>query len=372
MSTLHAHVVDVLGIAILVRTQGSRFRVETAPRWLSSLIEGVGAGHIVDVVERFPFLDTFMPDAESIWEDPIPGIETSDIWVEQRSGDIEIPLEALATRSQSECLLMLRIPWAEYEEKREFLTKARTTRLEHDRLWKEIQKKEILLHCIVHDLATPLTGIRGSLDLLARRPVIEPGDAKLLNIALRLCDDQNRLIRSILEAFAPELEASERDTLDPARAAEARGVVRQTVEAMLPAATVRNLDLASRVGDSIGDGDLVHIEASSLERALLNLVENAIRHSPRGGTVTLAAERNGGGFTFSVSDQGPGVDPEIAERLFERFAQGGKGRGKMGIGLFFCKLTATKWGGEIGQENLPEGGCRFWISLPAFAGGTGP
>ena len=135
---------------------------------------------------------------------------------------------------------------------------------------------------------------------------------------------------------------------------------------MLPAATIRHVDLTARVALSGDDDGIVHIEATALARAILNLVENAIRHSPRGSTVTVEGARDGGCFTLSVMDQGAGVEPALAERLFERFAQGSTGRGTMGIGLFYCKLTADKWHGRIGQVNLPGGGCRFWLELPAF------
>jgi len=72
---------------------------------------------------------------------------------------------------------------------------------------------------------------------------------------------------------------------------------------------------------------------------------------------------------FSVEDQGPGVDASQREHQFERFAKGGSNTGKVGLGLFFCRITAERWGGEIGQNNLDQGGSRFWFRLPAWKPG---
>lgn len=365
MSALYAHVVDCLGIAILVRTRDSRFCVETVPHWLESLLDGAQPGIIIDVVERFPFLETFLPDAESIWGDPIPGVETSGIWVEQLSGGVEIPLEAVATRSLSEKLLLLRIPWAEYEEKRELVTRARASKLEHDRLRKEIQKKEILLHCIVHDLATPLTGIKAAFDLLAKKG-LPPEAVGLVEIGQRMCADQQRLILSILDTFAAELSSPTSGSLDPTRVADAVVVVRKVVDTFMPTATLRKISLAIAPSCRGGGPLRTAIDDASLERMLLNLTENALRHTPAGGAVILGVEAAGGELRFTVDDDGPGIPEDQVERLFEKFGQGSGRRGAIGLGLYFCRITAERWGGAIGHENRPAGGSRFWFRLPAW------
>ncbi len=365
-ASLPAEVVGVLGLAVLVHTGGPRFRVETVPSWLRSLIGGVSVGDVVDLPDRFPFLQAFMQDAESAWSDPMPRLERSGIWVEQHSSGVEMPLEALAARTPSCRLLLLRAPWSEYAEQRTVLTRARTSVLEYDRLQQEIGKKELLLRCIVHDLANPLAGIKGALDLIARASVGDSLD-RYLDIALKLCDDQLRLIRAILDAFGAELGPGNVSALQPHEVAEASAILRSVHEKLLPSFEMRGVLLEPC--DQVGAGPgRVAIDAASLERVLLNLAENALRYSPEGSSVTLRVGRQGARFTFAVDDHGPGVAPELEGRLFEKFVQSGETRGKVGLGLYFCRITAERWRGAVGHENLPEGGSSFWVTLPAYPG----
>jgi signal transduction histidine kinase len=102
---------------------------------------------------------------------------------------------------------------------------------------------------------------------------------------------------------------------------------------------------------------------------LLNLVDNALRHSRRGQRITLGVRRDGGMVLFAVDDQGPGVPEEDASGLFEKFGQGSGRKGAAGLGLYFCRITAERWGGTVGHENRAEGGSRFWFRLPAYVAG---
>ena len=103
-------------------------------------------------------------------------------------------------------------------------------------------------------------------------------------------------------------------------------------------------------------------EPSRLERVLENLVENALRHSPSGGQVSVAVLALGDDVEVRVTDEGPGVPPKVVASLFDKFAQG-EHRGRTGLGLYFCALTVHRWGGEIGYRPLPHGAC-FWFRLP--------
>jgi signal transduction histidine kinase len=142
------------------------------------------------------------------------------------------------------------------------------------------------------------------------------------------------------------------------------------VDTLLPTATVRqrNLQIA-RPARADTPPLRAAIDDTSLERMLLNLTENALRHTPSGGSVVLGAEADDGGVRFTVDDQGPGIPEDAVDRLFEKFGQGTTGQGTAGLGLYFCRITAERWRGEIGHVNRPEGGSRFWFRLPAWSGG---
>ncbi len=359
-SGVHTDIVEALDIAVLRQKNGTRFEVQIAPEWLEPLIDAVAEGSVIDVVEHFPFLDAFLPDAQRSWSAPVPSVVTSGVWVEQPVALVEVPLQAVAIRSGSDRLLLLKWLGAEFEEQREALTWARSMRLDHDRLHKEIEKKEILLHCIVHDLANPLSGIVGALSLI-NLAKLDDSTRKYVDICQRLTGDQHRLIRSILDVFSAELESPANAALDPQQVPLAEQVVRGIVDKLQPMFESRSITL---VMDLSSQGSKAAIDTTSLERMLNNLLENAHRHSPEGGIVTVGLARRSEDLEFSVDDKGRGVPPELGDGLFEKFKQGEDGRGKSGLGLYFCKITAERWGGTVGQQNLEEGGSRFWIRLP--------
>jgi signal transduction histidine kinase len=367
MSDLHNRVMDAMGIALLVRDQGTRFRIEYCPRWLQPLVGDTGswsAGEVFDVVERFPVLEPFLEDLDADRDEGELVVQRSGLWVESRGDGSELPLQAYALHHEDEQVLLLAAPVSDYLEKREILTKARTSKLEHERLRSEIQKKEILLHCIIHDLAQPLTGIQGFLFLMKGKA---PDDKskRWVELGLQLCDKQKHLIRSILDAFSAELASPETATLEPGQAPDALGVMRAVRESLRPAFDLRKATLETVTDLADSAERTVRIDASSLERVLANLVDNALRHSPEGSTVTLGLSRKDGSLLFTVDDQGPGVPEELSGELFKKFSQGTEGKGKVGLGLYFCRITAERWGGAVGQENLPQGGSRFWVRLPA-------
>lgn len=236
--------------------------------------------------------------------------------------------------------------------------------LNYQRLLKEIQKKEILLHCIVHDLAGPLLGIKGGYELLAKE-TLSPQGRKFLEIGLRQADKQEKLIREILQAFAAEVESLDSFTIDPAHAPDVAQAIREVVEALQPAFALNHVKLQiAPTLDATTNWKVVG-EKSRLERVISNLTENALRHSPPDTTVTVGcypAENNQ--ILIAIDDEGPGITPELGAQLFQKFAQGTKGKGKIGLGLYFCRITVEHWGGLIGHAPGPEKGSRFWFRLP--------
>src|SRR5262249_36576511 len=102
-----------------------------------------------------------------------------------------------------------------------------------------------------------------------------------------------------------------------------------------------------------------------MRRMFTNYLENALRYSPSGTAVIVGIEEEPGFLRAFVDDQGPGL-PEGANTatLFRLFGKGKESKGKAGLGLYFCKITAERWGGSVGCENRAEGGTRFWFRLP--------
>ena len=106
-------------------------------------------------------------------------------------------------------------------------------------------------------------------------------------------------------------------------------------------------------------------DARSIIQILVNLVGNAVRHSPRGATVTLSFDSVEGVAHAHVSDQGPGIDPADQQRIFERFERVKGGEGGTGLGLAIARRLAHSMGGDILLDSAPGQGSRFTLSLPA-------
>jgi two-component system sensor histidine kinase KdpD len=111
---------------------------------------------------------------------------------------------------------------------------------------------------------------------------------------------------------------------------------------------------------------LIHVDGVLFEKLLINLLENASKYTPPGTTVTIGAERCGNEIAIEVSDSGPGIPMDAAEKLFEKFyrgAQEGAVAG-VGLGLTICRAIAQAHSGSIQARNRPEGGAVFTITIP--------
>lgn len=263
--------------------------------------------------------------------------------------------------SEGDWIILLDASEAEFKQ-RQLQQHAYDLSLSFQKLIKEIDKKEILLHCIVHDLAGPLMGIRGGFELLATEKLSEQG-RNLLDIGLRQAGRQEVLIRDILRAFAAEVEQVEAFSTDRESAPDALSAAHGVISLLFPAFERKQVRLRlSPHIDASADWKVVG-ERSRLERVFSNLIENALRHSPSGSEVEVSLEVDNGHIVASIDDQGPGVPPEVADQLFQKFAQGKGKTGKIGLGLYFCRITVEHWGGAIGQKDLAAGGSRFWFRL---------
>jgi signal transduction histidine kinase len=209
-----------------------------------------------------------------------------------------------------------------------------------------------------HELRTPLTVIRASVEDLRRNSksrVADVGDAlddmeAEVRHLTALVDDMLLLARS--DSGVVQVERMPLDLADVAVEAastlsglgEERGVA--VVADPLPAPVL---------GDALRLRQLVTI-----------LVDNAIRHSPSGSTVTVSVRSGNGVALLWVEDEGPGIKPEDLPRLFERFWRADNApAGGTGLGLSIARWIVEQHNGSIGAENKPEGGARFWAQLPS-------
>ncbi|HUU14722.1 MAG TPA: HAMP domain-containing sensor histidine kinase [Terriglobia bacterium] len=152
------------------------------------------------------------------------------------------------------------------------------------------------------------------------------------------------MIRGILEAFSAELAAQQTIEQDPAKAPDLARCAQSIVEAFGNAFAERGARLELDPELDLSQTWRVRGEESRLLRIYGNLVENALRHSPKDSTVTLGVVEEGQFLRAVVDDEAPGLpEDQTADRLFALFAKGKEKRGgKAGLGLYFCKITVER------------------------------
>ncbi|MGH9713274.1 MAG: response regulator [Candidatus Acidiferrales bacterium] len=316
------------------------------------------------LAELSPFLENFLIDAEGFWNSKRKGTANSPVWIERDSANQETPLEAVAARLDEKKVLIVRNLSSTYADRQQLFQTARDSLLEHERLLHEIQKKEILLHCIIHDLSQPLNAMRGCFNILGMEKL--PGEQRrMVETGQRESQRQEQMIRGILEAFSGDLAAQQAPAGESADAPDLALCAQHVVEEFSPAFMEKGIRLQLDPRLDIARGWKVAGDVLRLERIFGNLLENAMRYTPRGSGVTVGLEDKVHCLLAFVDDEGPGLPKDASsEKLFALFAKGKDRPGKAGLGLYFCKITVERWGGSIGAENRPGGGSRFWFKIP--------
>jgi len=224
--------------------------------------------------------------------------------------------------------------------------------------------KNQFLSTVSHELRTPLTSIVGSLGLLRGGAVEElpPSVNRLVVIAE---SNATRLIRLVNDLLDIEKLESGAMTFDftPLALAEVAG---RSIDATRAIATARAITLKIEGADN---PTIVRADADRLVQVIVNLLSNAIRFSPDGGTVTLTIAQKMDRANITVRDQGPGIGPELGKQLFARFVQGAQPGGAnlgTGLGLAISREIVRAHGGEIWHENAPAGGAMFRFDIPLW------
>lgn len=311
------------------------------------------------LAEMFPFLESFLFEAAEVWEGSRPGPVASVISCATLDDGHELLLIARALCANGEKVLIIDGSQYQLREHAALLQLAREGQLVLQRLQRDVVKRDILFHSIVHDLTTQLSSIRGALELLQREDCL-PNGHPLLDTGLRAVGKQESLIRDILDVFQSDTGGME-STGEVLQSCHIGACIEETIRLMRPAAMWRRVDLRAEFAGA-QQGMLVAAERSRLERVIGNLIDNALRHAPRGTKITVSVSEQSDDVLVTVDDEGPGVAEELGATLFARFARG-RG-GKTGLGLYFCHLTITRWGGRIGYAPRRPAGARFWFCLP--------
>ncbi|MGH2869309.1 MAG: sensor histidine kinase [Solirubrobacteraceae bacterium] len=208
-----------------------------------------------------------------------------------------------------------------------------------------------------HELRTPVTSLRTNIEVLLENPELE-------------AEDRRRLLADVVEQ-SEELTALVSDLIELARGDEPGFA---TEDVRLDGVAAESLARARRNAPGISfTASLAPVSmdgvAARLERAINNLLDNAARHSPPGGTVELIVDADG----VRVRDHGPGIVPDDLPYVFDRFFRGTNARGRhgSGLGLAIVRQVTEQHGGTASAANAPDGGALFTLHLPVSAAADG-
>jgi signal transduction histidine kinase len=243
-----------------------------------------------------------------------------------------------------------------FNEMAEQLQQAAAQRAELDILRRD------LIAWTSHDLRTPLTSVRAMIEALHDGVIHDPESVKRYYRTIRadvialndLIDDLFELAQ--LDAGGLVLELSPHSLSD---------LISDSLESLRPLALQRHIDLNGQVSPDL---DPVWLNAPKISRVLTNLISNALRYTPQGGQVYVAAERTPAGVQVTVQDSGPGFNPDDLPRVFEQFYRGEQARsrstGGAGLGLAIARGIVEAQHGRIWAENIAGQGALVGFILP--------
>jgi signal transduction histidine kinase len=222
--------------------------------------------------------------------------------------------------------------------------------------------KSEFLAAVTHELKTPLASIRLYGEMLEDGKGTEPTKRREWVATIRRESERlSALVDRVLALARRERDASLATTV----VLPAADLLRTAAETFRPVAERGGTPFEVRIDD---EATRVRVDASGLVQALLDLLENAVKHGGEGGGVLLRGSRRGTAYRIEVADRGPGIPAEEAERVFGMFARGSEAvaeeRPGLGVGLALARRIVEANGGTLSYEVREGGGSVFAVALP--------
>jgi signal transduction histidine kinase len=226
-----------------------------------------------------------------------------------------------------------------------------------DRIQASVERERRFVDDASHELRTPLSILKAELDLALARPRTADELTAALRSAAVETDHLVRLAEDLL------VLARSHDGHLPVRGEDA------DLSELLESIAARHRTAASAGGVELSvdaPAATVRVDVARLRQAADDLLDNAVRHTPRGGRIDVTGAIADGAIELAVKDSGPGFSPEVLSRAFEPFVgtAGADGdRGRSGLGLAIVRVIAEAHGGDVRAENLPAGGARVTMTV---------
>ncbi|BCW98070.1 MAG: hypothetical protein KatS3mg024_0897 [Armatimonadota bacterium] len=231
----------------------------------------------------------------------------------------------------------------------------------HERLQEECLG---LLGRVAHDLRSPLTVIQGFIEAILEQKTTPTERRRFLSLAL----DQTRLMARMLTGLGESLEILSGHAETGCERVDVSRCIRETLEAYSPGLSQRRIRVEPAVPEGLPD---VRGDEVAIKRVLVNLLDNAARHCGDGGMIRVQCEKRPGSVAVCVADSGPGIPPELIERIWDPFVSlqetsARLRRGGTGLGLASVRSLVEAMGGETWVVSEQGRGAQFWFTLPRW------
>jgi len=227
-------------------------------------------------------------------------------------------------------------------------------------LAKAAEYRKSVMETMSHDLRSPIQSAMIAAEILQASPLAGEGERTVKQIeglkrnlgrVVKLVEDNLTIDK--LESGTAELEISRFNLQD---------IAAEALDSVAAQAGTRSIELVNQV-----DSTIVEADRERILQVLVNLLTNAIKHSPASAPVYVSSQNLGHSVKVMIADDGPGIDPEQQTTVFDRFqqnSQDGKARQGFGLGLAICKMLISHHGGTVGVTSAPGKGSTFWFILP--------
>ncbi|MBP1153661.1 MULTISPECIES: HAMP domain-containing sensor histidine kinase [unclassified Paenibacillus] len=225
------------------------------------------------------------------------------------------------------------------------------------------EERRFVIAAVAHDLRTPLFALRGYLDGLEQGIAHTPDQiTKYVAVCKEKSAQLDRLVEDLFTFTRMDyLETELSETL-----ADFNDIVHKTIDSLEPQAKHKQISIDALYAP---DGCVIRGDSHLLERAMSNLLDNAVRYTPDHGRIVIQCGREKDRMTFTIHDSGPGFTPEELQRIFEPLYRGEQSRnratGGAGLGLTISQRIIRQHGGELAAGNHPGGGAILSGWIPA-------